>query len=369
RMPEDVGRPTRLSRTPGVSWSGSDDVERPLPSGYAGPSELVGVSRALVRLRKLALTVAPKTATLLLNGESGTGKEVLAHFIHSHSDRASRPFVAINCAAIPEALIESELFGHEKGAFTGASSSRTGCFVEAHTGVLFLDEVTEIRPHVQAKLLRVLQEREVRRVGGSRSQKVDVRVVAATSRDLQVCLRDGTLRPDLYYRLSVVELHIPPLRERPDDLLPLSEFFLKKHAGPNASRLRTISDDVLEIFHAYGWPGNVRELENVVARATVLAPMEDGAALLPRHLPARVRHGGSEPDRYEAAAPGPDPSPSCPDGLELDFRAAVVNLKRQLAEQALRRANGNKAEAARLMGISRRGFYKFLSPESDTGDS
>jgi transcriptional regulator with PAS, ATPase and Fis domain len=319
---------------------------------------MVGESGSIAHLRRLAVQIAPKKAALLIHGESGTGKEVLARHVYANSGRADQPFVAVNCAAIPETLVESEMFGHERGAFSGAVSQRRGCFEEADGGTLFLDEVTEIRPHVQAKLLRALQESEIRRVGGTRTHHVDVRVIAATSRDPQQAMREGTLREDLYYRLSTVELFVPPLRARKEDLRPLARFFLAKHAGQNGSTLRDVDDETLHLLQGYEWPGNVRELENVMARATVLAHPEDGEHVLLHHLPSAL-HGG----RPGPAAPGEaeegDAHPRA--GLALDLNAALARVRRLYVNEALRRANGNKAEAARLLGVSRRGFYNLLN--------
>lgn len=330
----------------------------PLDAATSEPRDFVGHGPGITSVRNLALQVAPKDVTLLISGESGTGKEVLARFIHTNSQRSHRPFVAINCAALPESLVESELFGHEVGAFTGAVSTRCGCFEEAHTGTLFLDEVTEIQPSVQAKLLRVLQEREIRRVGGDQTRRVDVRVMAASSRNLQRAVEDGSLREDLYYRLATVELLLPPLRERTEDILPLTLFLLRKHAARNGSRLCEVSPEALRLLEAHSWPGNIRELENVVARATVVAIPGEGTVMFPDHLPPKLR------ETREPAPPWSDPAPAAEDPeagpLTLDFRAAMAALKREYAQRALRQANGNKAEAARLLGISRRGFYNLL---------
>ena len=323
---------------------------------------MVGESGSIANLRSLATQIAPKKAALLIHGESGTGKEVLARHVYANSGRADQPFVAVNCAAIPETLVESEMFGHERGAFSGAVSQRRGCFEEADGGTLFLDEVTEIRPHVQAKLLRVLQESEIRRVGGSRTHHVDVRIIAATSRDPQQAMREGALREDLYYRLATVELFVPPLRARKEDLRPLARFFLAKHAGQNGSTLRDVDDEALRLLQGYEWPGNVRELENVMARATVLASPDEGDRVLFHHLPASLQDGWrrpAEPDAPPAAEGGDDAPPV--DDLALDLRAAVAELRRGYAGEALRRADGNKAEAARLLGVSRRGFYNLLN--------
>ncbi|HET7233066.1 MAG TPA: sigma-54 dependent transcriptional regulator [Longimicrobium sp.] len=323
------------------------------------PREMVGESRHIDHLRRLTTQVAPKKAPLLIHGESGTGKEVLARQVYAHSARAGQPFVAINCAAIPESLVESEMFGHERGAFSGAVALRRGCFEEADGGTLFLDEVTEIRPHVQAKLLRVLQESEIRRVGGTRTHAVDVRIIAATSRDPHQAMRDGVLREDLYYRLATVELFIPPLRERKDDLRPLARFFLARHGAQNGSALRDVGDEALRLLNGYGWPGNVRELENVMARATVLAAPDEGDRVLPHHLPPAIQ-GLAAPWRPGAPAPAEHDAARAPADLGEDLRAALAQVRRSYVHEALRRANGNKAEAARLLGVSRRGFYNLL---------
>jgi DNA-binding NtrC family response regulator len=318
----------------------------------------IGRSEEIVSLREIALQVAAKDVSVLITGETGTGKEVLARFIYERSWRAGRPLVAINCAALAQGLVESELFGHEKGAFTGAHAAHAGCFEQAQSGTLFLDEVTEIPPSTQAKLLRVLQEREIRRVGGVRATPVDVRIIAASSRDVQRAIAEGTLREDLYYRLSTVELALPALRERPEDILPISEHLLAKHASRNDSQLAALSREAAELMRAYPWPGNIRELENVIARATALAQAGDGTLLLPEHLPPKL-HGApaaataSEPSSGAAGAPAEE-------GLVLEFSVAMARLKQRYAEEALRRAAGNKAAAARLLGVSRRGFYNLL---------
>ncbi len=329
---------------------------RPLsPSSIDPPgAELIGGSPAMARLRAMAAQVARKDVTVLINGETGTGKEVFARYVHAHSPRAGKPFVAINCAALPEGLVESELFGHERGAFTGAVGAHRGCFEEAHTGTLFLDEVTEVGPHVQAKLLRAVQEHEVRRVGGTGVRRVDVRIIAASSRDLKRAMAEGTLREDLYYRLRMVELDLPPLRARREDVEPLALHFLRRHAERNRSPLRGVSPAALALMRAYDWPGNVRELENAVGRATVFALPEDGELLLPGDLPPEVRG---------AAVGGEPPDPEA----KLDLRTAILCLKRSYAGEALRLAGGNKVRAARLLGMSRRGLYHLLR-EVGTGD-
>jgi two-component system response regulator HydG len=300
-------------------------------------------------LRETVRRIAPKCSNVLILGESGTGKEVLARMIHSESARADGPFVAVNCGALPETLAEAELFGYERGAFTGAVKAKPGLFEQAHNGTLFLDEITECAPAMQVKLLRALQEREIQRLGGTRRIAVDVRVIAASNRDLEEAVRAGTLRKDLYYRLRVVELSLCPLRERKEDIPLLCEDFLRKHATRNGSSLRSVSLVALWAMEDYDWPGNVRELENAIERATVLAGEEDGEELLPSHLPPEIRNtrGTAEPDFVP--------------GSKFDLEAALQRVRRRYITAALRIANGNKTEAARLLGISRRGLYNFLS--------
>ncbi|HYH78365.1 MAG TPA: sigma-54 dependent transcriptional regulator [Longimicrobium sp.] len=307
-------------------------------------STLIGNSPAMRRLRAVALRVAPTDATVLLSGPSGTGKEVLSRFIHAHSGRAQRTFTGVNCAALPDGLVEAELFGHEKGAFTGANAARVGCFEAADGGTLLLDEITEVGPHVQAKLLRVLQEREILRVGSTIPRKVNVRIIAASSRDLRHALATGVLREDLYYRLRMIELNLPPLRERKEDLAILCKHLLARCRARYRSPLRFISLDAFALLEAYAWPGNVRELENVLGRASVLATDD---VLRPNDLPVEIR---GELGVADAAAP---------DGA-LTLAPALIRVKRQMVFEALRVSGGNKVEAARLLGISRRGLYNLL---------
>ena len=312
--------------------------------------ELVGASRTMAELRQMIELVAPTASTVLITGETGTGKEVAARRIHALSERPDGPFVAVNCAALPESLIESELFGYERGAFTGAAGARPGYFEEAGGGTLFLDEVSELPPALQPKLLRAVQEREVRRLGATRSVRVDVRVVAATNADLACAVRQGRFRPDLYYRLCIIELRLPPLRERKEDIPQLCEHFLERCVVRTGSPLRRVSAAAAEAMDAYPWPGNVRELENVIERAMVLARLDDGDAVLPRHLPAEMRPHG----------PAAEPPPGC----ALDLPGAVRRVRRHYLAEALRLSGGNKVEAARILGISRRGLYDLLAEEA-----
>jgi two-component system response regulator HydG len=246
---------------------------------------IVGTSPAMQEVFKVIEQVAPSKASVLITGESGTGKELVAQAIHEHSARAAAPFVKLHCAALAETILESELFGHEKGAFTGAVGRREGRFKQADGGTLFLDEIGEISAAIQVKLLRFLQERTFERVGGNETVKVDVRIIAATNRDLAAEVAGGKFREDLYYRLNVVNIDMPPLRARPSDLLPLASHFLARFARENGKTIEGFSDDALARIASYRWPGNVRELENVIERAVVLC---DGSTLTAKHLPAGV---------------------------------------------------------------------------------
>jgi transcriptional regulator with GAF, ATPase, and Fis domain len=314
-------------------------------TGYAGA---VGTSEAWRGVLKAASQVALTDTTVLLTGESGTGKEVIARFIHRASPRGRGPFVAVNCAALPEQLLESELFGHERGAFTGAQQSKPGQIELAAGGVLFLDEVGEMSPSAQAKLLRVLQEREFQRLGGTRPLKANVRIIAATNRELRRALTRGDFREDLYYRLQVFEIRLPPLRRRLEDILPLSEAFLaeigRSFARPPAGITREAQHALLE----YSWPGNVRELRNVLERAAIVC---EGGLIVPEHL-ALAPDDLARGDSPKAAAPGVfAPDSSRPDSTN------VKVVERQLIEQVLRECQGNKSKAARRLGLTRKQLY------------
>jgi transcriptional regulator with PAS, ATPase and Fis domain len=305
-------------------------------SYLGGPRQIIGNSKNWREALDLVARVAPTETTVLLTGESGTGKEVVARAIHAASPRAQKPFLAINCAALPEQLLESELFGYERGAFTGALQSRAGKVEQAAGGVLFLDEVGEMSPSVQAKFLRVLQEKEFQRLGGSRVQKADVRVIAATNRDLSSALASGDFREDLYYRLRVFEIALPPLRDRKEDILPLAEAFLQE-IGPTVGRPAAgISKQAREVLLAYSWPGNVRELRNAIERAIILA---DGGLITAEHLPSRPGNGKGA-GAHDSVA-----------GKQL------LEVERGLVENALKEARNNKALAARLLGITRSQLY------------
>jgi DNA-binding NtrC family response regulator len=248
----------------------------------------IGNSPAIQQVLTIVERVADTRTTVLITGESGTGKELIARMLHEKSSRAGGPFVAVSCAAIPETLLEVELFGAVKGAYTGADTDRIGKFEAANGGTLFLDEIGDIPPLIQVKLLRVLQEREIERLGSNKPIPVDVRLVAATNRDLEQAVQAGSFRADLFYRLQVVHIHLPPLRERPEDIPLLVEYFIRKYAEENRRAMRAVCPDTLKLLQAYPWPGNVRELENTIESAVVLAP-PDATVLLPEHLPPHLR--------------------------------------------------------------------------------
>jgi Nif-specific regulatory protein len=317
-----------------------------------GRGRMVGVSRSWKAVLRQVGRVAPSETTALITGESGTGKELVAHLVHQGSPRTGHPFVAINCAALPEQLLESELFGHEKGAFTGAVATKIGRLEQAAGGTLFLDEIAEMSPILQAKLLRVLQEREFQRLGGARTLKAEVRVVAATNRDLAVAIARGDFREDLYYRLAVFEVHLPPLRERPEDVLPLAESFLEE-LGPSMPRPAAgISRDAREWLLAYPWPGNVRELRNAIERGILLC---DGGLITREHLPAAV--GRPEEARAGNGNGNGSAGPKTvlpPGGVDLD------DIERGYVEKALDQTRGNRSKAARLLGITRAQLYSRL---------
>jgi transcriptional regulator with GAF, ATPase, and Fis domain len=313
-----------------------------------GPHRALGGSSRWKQALEHAAKVAETDTTVLITGESGTGKEVVARCIHRGSPRAHGPFVALNCAALPEQLLESELFGYERGAFTGAHVARAGKIEQAAGGVLFLDEVGEMPPPVQAKFLRVLQEREFQRLGGTKVLKADVRVIAATNRDPRLAMERGTLREDLYYRLAVFEIVLPPLRERPDDILLLAEAFLKEIAGSIGRPAAGLSEDARDRLLAHTWPGNVRELRNAIERAVILC---EGGLITSEHLPiavARVDRGTASRAGLQASASFP------PEGVTL------LAVERDLLEKALATARNNKSRAAKLLGLPRGQFYSLL---------
>ncbi len=305
-------------------------------------SRPVGNSRSWLEVLRLAETVAPTESTVLIQGESGTGKEVIARYIHELSSRSDRTFASINCGALPESLLESELFGHVKGSFTGAIKDKSGLFTAAAKGSFFLDEIGETTPATQVKLLRVLQQREVIPVGGTEPQPIDVRLIAATNRELEEEIRRGTFRTDLYYRLNVIALHLPTLRQRADDIPLLAEYFLERIADLRKEQKKVLSSSTLEALVNYTWPGNVRELENALERAVILTPDEE---ILPSGLPERVTQRVSEPLVAERVPSNPT--------LEAVERAYIM--------WVLQSEGGNKSRAAEALGIDPSTLYRKLS--------
>jgi Nif-specific regulatory protein len=297
-------------------------------------SDIIGTSNAMRGVYEMLSQVAPSDATVLVTGESGTGKELIAAELHRLSKRAGAALIKINCAALPESIIESELFGHEKGAFTGAVKERKGRFEMAHRGTLFLDEIGELPPQIQVKLLRVLQERELERVGGTVTLKVDVRLIAATNRNLDDEVKAGRFREDLYYRLNVFPLHIPPLRERKSDLILLADYFTEKYAEKNGKLIKRISTPALDLLTSYSWPGNVRELENCIERAVILST---DMVIHSYNLP---------PSLQSAVSTNTEPITT--------LEAALSRLEKELIVEALKISGGNMAAAARRLGISER---------------
>ncbi|MFL5347276.1 MAG: sigma-54-dependent transcriptional regulator [Hyalangium sp.] len=313
--------------------------------GASGGKAMVGQSPAFRAMMDTLRQAAPSTATVLLIGESGTGKELAARALHEHSTRAKGPFIAVNCAAIPESILEAELFGVERGAYTGAVARREGRFERAHGGTLFLDEVGEMPLSAQVKLLRVLQEGEIERLGGTQTVKVDVRLVAATNKDLQKEVAEGRFREDLYYRLNVVEIRVPALASRREDIPLLADAFLRRFAAKNGKTLRGFSEEALRILENYAWPGNVRELEHAVERAVVLAR---GEVLEASDLPESVRKGplGSAGQ------------------LVIPIGTPMEEIERRVIHETLRHTKGDKTLAARLLGIAARTIYRKLEREA-----
>lgn len=307
---------------------------------------------AMENLLKLAKQVAPSTASVLITGESGTGKEVIAKYIHANSKRAGEPFIAVNCAAIPENLLESELFGYEKGAFTGAVARRIGKFEEANGGTLLLDEITEMDIRLQAKLLRALQERQIDRIGGKAPVNVDVRILATSNRDMHEAVKDKIFREDLYFRLNVVNIAIPPLRDRKEDILPLSEFFIRKYSDLNALPVKPLSDGAQKKLTAYAWPGNVRELENTIHRAVILSTgneIKEEAVMLTEMPQSAVQQ------------------PSETGGTAGMVGRTVADVEKNLIIDTLKHTLGNRTHAANILGISIRTLRNKLKQYSEEG--
>lgn len=346
---------------------------------------------AMAQVLKLADQIAPSDASVLITGESGTGKEVIARYVHSKSKRASAEFVALNCAAIPENLLESELFGHEKGAFSGAVARRVGKFEQAHGGTLLLDEISEMDPRLQAKLLRAIQEREIDRVGGAKPVKVDVRLLATSNRNLEESVRKGEFREDLYFRLNVVNLKLPSLREKPQDIPILAEFFAKKYAEANGMPERPLSQEAMMILNGYHWPGNVREMENTMHRAILLASGDEigpEAIILthsaPLNAPSSAPSNVAAPESTPTVS-APPPTPATPPiaapatqeeatgdtASEMVAGAlvgkTVAEVERDLIIDTLQHCLGNRTHAANILGISIRTLRNKLKQYSEEG--
>jgi len=316
---------------------------RPEPGRLDTP--IIGNSAEILELLDMISYVAPTEATVLITGESGTGKELVAETLHRNSDRIAQPFVKVNCAALAENLLESELFGHEKGAFTGADRQRDGTFVQADGGTLFLDEIGETSAAMQVKLLRVLQEGELQRVGGNQTISVDVRIIAATNRDLEEEVEKGRFREDLYYRLNVVTLEVPPLRERQGDVELLAERFIERFAEKNRRTVESVSRECMQHLTAYPWPGNVRELENAIERGVILMR---GNHLTEKSLPLALQKHFQENPQAGAAKP-----------------ATLQEAEKVLIKQTLKETDGNKSEAARRLGITRKTLQNKLQKYSE----
>jgi len=322
--------------------------------------DLLGRSPAMETLRSLIRKVARTQATVLIHGESGTGKELVARALYRESPRAQAAFIKVNCAAVPENLIESEFFGHEKGAFTGAMTKREGRFELAHGGTILLDEISEISPGVQAKLLRVLQERELERVGGNRTIKVDVRVIATTNRDLQQSVEKKEFRQDLYFRLNVVPVHVPPLRERREDITELAGEFMRRFGRKHGVHVKGFTEAALAMLIKHNWPGNVRELQNVIERAVIMCG--ENGMLEPEHLGLTTSQSPAENDGGEAIVPGIN---------ETGGRLTLAELEKRHILAALEQCKGNRTHAAKLLDVSIRTLrnklheYNGTAPKSD----
>ena len=321
-------------------------------SGY---SSVVAVSPKMTELMNFVRKVASSEATtILIQGESGTGNDLIAKAIHYESSRHEKPFVAINCSAIPETLMEAELFGHEKGAFTDAKQMKKGLFEAADGGTLFLDEIGELSPLLQAKLLRVLEDQVIRRVGGIRDMQVNVRVIAASNRDLEKAVRDSQFRQDLYYRLAIIAIFIPPLRDRKEDIIPLVDFFIERYNVRFKKAVRGVADETRRLILAHNWPGNVRELKNTIERGMIL---EEEPFLRPLYLPFSVGESGGR-TVFERTSPA-DGGQALPDGRTLprlyipEGGTSLEEVEHAMVELAMRQANGNQTHAAKLLAISR----------------
>ena len=359
---------SRLAHVPTIIDEGDRPEDR--------PDRLIGSGPAMQTVCKQIGRVAPQDVNVLILGESGTGKELVARALYHHSRRNQAPFLAINCAAIPESLLESELFGHERGAFTGADRRRIGKFEQCHGGTLFLDEVGDMAPHTQAKILRLIQEGRLERVGGSESISVDVRILAATNQDLDSLIGDGRFRKDLYYRLSGVTIPLPPLRDRREDIPELAHYFLFRYNRQLGTSVQSISPEALELLQSYQWPGNVRELQNVLRQALIVSA---GPTILPEFLPAELHEeAASEAEEAIESQTVPDTAWQT---LQQDFKAWLASgetdLYRRAREQfdrliilgAMQHAGGNRSQAGRILGLSQvtlRAKLRNMTPFADS---
>jgi DNA-binding NtrC family response regulator len=332
-----------LQRRPGKAEGEGEE------SSHQQPSKIIGKTPAMLEVYKIVARVAPTKSTVLILGESGTGKEIIARAIHEHSPRATRPFIAVDCGALTESLLESELFGHIRGSFTGAIADKKGVFEEAEGGTCFLDEIGGISANLQARLLRVLQEHEIRRVGGKDWVPVDVRVVAATNYNLAEAVKHGQFRQDLYYRLNVVAIHLPPLRERCDDIPLLAQHFLRHYCRENNKTIATISEPAMELLRAYSWPGNIRELENAIEQAVALS---NQSILTTEDLPRDMRDHHASRFPPEGIEEGQFSYPDVP---------SLEEVKRRYVLHALKQTQGNVSAAARLLHVDRRSLYRMLA--------
>ncbi|MGB0720294.1 MAG: sigma-54-dependent transcriptional regulator, partial [Bdellovibrionales bacterium] len=343
--------------------------------------DMIASDPSMKAIVQLADKIAPSEASVLINGESGTGKEVMSQYIHRKSKRKSGPFIAVNCAAIPENLLESELFGHEKGAFTGATARRIGKFEEASGGTLLLDEISEMDIGLQAKLLRVLQEREITRVGSNDPVKIDVRILATTNRDMDGHIADGKFREDLYFRLNVVNMTLPPLRDRPQDVITLAQFFADKYAAANGVDKKKLSPAATEKLQGYGWRGNIRELENAMHRAILMAmedEIEDTAIHLADAGKTQGQAGAQKPQAGAAAASVADESGSSsgetasapvntPGSVETLVGRSIADVERDMIINTLEHCLGNRTHAANILGISIRTLRNKLNQYKEDG--
>ncbi|MFN3700200.1 MAG: sigma-54-dependent transcriptional regulator [Alphaproteobacteria bacterium] len=352
--------------------------------------DMIATDPSMQEVVKLADKIAPSEATVLITGESGTGKEVMSRYLHNKSKRKDGPFIAVNCAAIPENLLESELFGHEKGAFTGAASKRIGKFEEAHKGTILLDEISEMHPQLQAKLLRAIQEREITRVGSNAAVKIDVRILATSNRNLEESVKKGEFREDLYFRLNVVNIALPPLRERPNDIIRLAQFFTDKYADANGIGRKKLATETVEKLKNYGWRGNIRELENTMHRAIIVS-METELEPDAVHIQDNVLNRSSAPAAAPANAPDPagvgnagkssESAPTAhtetaaplssplrnPGAVESLIGRSMADVERDMILNTLDHCLGNRTHAANILGISIRTLRNKLNQYKDEG--